>query len=85
MRELWMKVSDLKSAAILLDKYFTIEKLWGPSNEKLCIGVAKGATKLLEVKVGGPKKMQFFTPMSYKNVRLKVLTIFEWNSILSRA
>ena len=45
----WMEMSDLKSAAMLLTSYYTIQKLWGLSNDIFCICVAQGATNLREV------------------------------------
>ena len=52
-----MAILSLKSANTLLTRYYTIQKLWGILNEIFWIGVAQGAAKLPEVKVGGLKKI----------------------------
>ena len=56
MRVLLMGILDLKSFAMLLTRYYTIQKLKGLLNEILCISVALEAAKLQEVKVGSSKK-----------------------------
>ena len=45
-----MEISDLKSAATLWTRYYTIQNISGISNE---IGL-QGVAKLPKVKVGGP-------------------------------
>ena len=40
-----MEITDLKSAAMLLTRYYTIQNLRGTSNDILCIQVAQGAAK----------------------------------------
>ena len=51
-----MEILGLKIANTLLNRYYTIKKLQGLSNEVLCVRVAQGAMKLTEVKVGELKK-----------------------------
>ena len=63
-----MEISDLKSAATLLPKHYTISNLLGISNEMLGILVAQGTAKLLKVKFGGLKK-------SYTHAEQDVLCI----------
>ena len=67
-----MENSDLKNDNLLLTRYFTIQKMWGLSNEILCNRVAQGAAKLLEVKVGCLKKPDILIqPLHFtKNAKL---------------
>ena len=51
-----MEISDLKSAAKILTRYYTIQKLQGLANEILYICVAQWTVKIQDVKVRGPKK-----------------------------
>ena len=51
-----MEITDLKRVDMLLNRYYSIQTLCGPSNEILCIRLAQGAVKLQEVIVDGPKK-----------------------------
>ncbi len=56
-----MEISDLKSFATLLIRYYTIQNLLGFSNEVLCIHVAQGAAKLAEVNLEVRKNnLKFF-------------------------
>ena len=60
LRSIFRQTYDLASAsssATFLTRWCTIQKLWGLSNEILYICVAIGAVKLLEVKVGGLRKL----------------------------
>ena len=52
----WVEISDPKSAAPLLTRYYSIQNLWGISNDILCMFIAQGAAKLPEVKVESLKK-----------------------------
>ena len=56
-----MDVWNLKSALILLIKYYNIQNLCGILNEAPCIQLAQGAAKLLEVKIGGLKNSEIFS------------------------
>ena len=52
-----MTISDLKSAAILLNRYDIIQMLLGISNETVLNHLAQGPAKLQEVKVGVAKRI----------------------------
>ena len=52
----WDENTYLKSAATILTNNCNIQILWELSNNVLSISLAKGATKLLEVKLGVWKK-----------------------------
>ena len=45
----------LKSAIVLLTRYYAIQNSWGLSNEILCILSAQGAAMLPKIKLEGKK------------------------------
>ena len=55
-----MEISENKSAAMLLARYYSIQKLWELSNDILSIHVTKRAINQQEIKFGGLKNIWNF-------------------------
>ena len=76
-----MEISENKSAAMLLARYYSIQKLWELSNDILSIHVTKRAINQQEIKFGGLKKHLKFSikPDSSENEDY----ILRWCGILN--